>query len=213
MKALDWHKVLHRQRTDHGKTVFTVSELANIAQASPQVLNVQLGRMVKRGVMARYAHGRYGLADHVSPEQLIHDLDAGAYLTGFYALFRHHLVTQVPVEVTCFTNRRHNRSRLRETAAGRFVFVCVSPKIYAPPLEGKIAPPEQALCDYIYLAKAIDVRSLVTFRKLDTLDRERLVQLAERYPARVAATVAELIGEQSGTVRTNSRFCPSKKAV
>jgi hypothetical protein len=51
-------------------------------------------------------------------------LDTSAYITGMAARYRHQMVTQVPGEIRCFTKRRHNRSRVRNTSLGR---LCVSP--------------------------------------------------------------------------------------
>ena len=46
------------------------------------------------------------LAGAVSPQVLVSAIDSHAYITGHYALYGYHLVTQVPVTITCFTDRR-----------------------------------------------------------------------------------------------------------
>ena len=66
MKAIEWVRFFTGQRERHGKSVFTVAELANVASASPAVMNVELGRLVKRGVIRRWVPGRYGLPDSVT---------------------------------------------------------------------------------------------------------------------------------------------------
>ena len=45
MKALEWVRFFSAQREEHGKSVFTVAELANVADTSPAVVNVELGRL------------------------------------------------------------------------------------------------------------------------------------------------------------------------
>ncbi len=188
MKTLEWQQFLRDQQERYGKRVFTVTELANAAHASPQVLNVELSRLVKRGLLIRYTRGTYGGTGDVAPEDVLPCVDSSAYITGLYALHRHNLVTQVPSEITCFTNRRHNRSRERVGPLGRFVFVCISPRLYAPPAGVFIAPPEQALCDFLFLAcrKSLRAESLVTFRNLDGLSRRRLSRILLGYPRTVA---------------------------
>ena len=123
----------------------------------------------------------------VTPEDLLPALDPGAYITGFYALFRHHLVTQAPTEVTCFTNRRHNRRPGRITPTGRLRFICVPGSVYAQPGEGMLAPAEQALCDFAWLSlrEGIEPQSLATFRNPHTLSRQRLDRVLRRYPENV----------------------------
>jgi hypothetical protein len=193
MKTLGWHNFFTEQRTLHGKVVFSVAELANAAQTTLHAVNTELGRLVKRGVVYRYAHGQYGAAEGVGPEDLVPALDVGAYITGFYALFRHRLVTQVPAEVTCFTNRRHNRRTDRDTPAGRVKFICVPASVYAKPGAQLLAPPEQALCDFVWLTlrEGADPHSLVTFQNLQSLIRVRMEKALRRYPANVHHTMGQ----------------------
>jgi hypothetical protein len=200
MKALDWQNFLELQRKQHGKTLFRVAELANVAGRDSHALNVELDRLVKKGVFTRYAAGIYGMSDGVNPQQLVSVLDDGAYITGMYALYHHNLITQTPTEITCFTNRRHNRSRQRATPLGRIVFACVSPKIYRKPANGVFAPPEQALCDFVHLARrrGLNPVSLVTFRNLNKISKKQLSTILKRYPRSVAQSLKQTLLD-SGT--------------
>lgn len=195
MKALDWIRFLEIQNLRHGKVLFRIAELANVAGRSHHALNVELARLVKNGIISRYATGVYGLPAVVAPEQLMAVLDAEAYITGMYALYRHSLITQAPSGVTCFTNRRHNRSRQRNTLLGKWVFVCVSPRIYSKPAKGVVAAPEQALCDFVHLTarQGLNPSSLVTFRNIGRLDKKRLARLVKRYPATIGEIVRKLV--------------------
>ena len=91
MKTLKWIKFLETQKTRHGKVLFRVAELANAAGRSHHALNVELARLVKNGVTARYATGVYGLPGAATAEHLVATLDADAYITGMFALYRHNL--------------------------------------------------------------------------------------------------------------------------
>lgn len=194
MTSNQWRRFLQDQERLHNKKVFTVTELANICGSSPHVLNVQLQRLCTQQILVRYARGRYGRPDSVTPESLVGQVDGGAYITGAYALYRHNLITQAPAEITCFTNRRHNRSRVRSSPVGRFAFVCVGPRIYCPPGEDPFAQPEQAMCDLVFLLRrnGLDARSQYTFRHLDRLDAHVLAGVAARYPRTVVRAVQEL---------------------
>ena len=196
MNALRWQRYLEEQSRIHDKRLFTVTELANAAGTSPHVVNVELDRLRARGVIERYARGTYGLPNAVTADDLVQALDRAGYITGAAALHRHGIVTQIPARYTCFTNRRHNRSRERRTPVGRFLFVCVKCSIYAPPKEEVTAPPEQALLDFAYICrlKGAAPRSIVTFRNLGRLDEELIERLAERYPGTVVAEVRTIRG-------------------
>jgi hypothetical protein len=199
MKALAWQNFFGEQRALHGKVVFSVAELANAAQTSPHALNTELGRLVRRGLVARYAHGQYGPSQGVAPEDLVSQIDPGAYVTGFSALFHYHLVTQAPTEVTCFSNRRHNRKADRPTPAGRLRFVRAPASIYAKPSERVRASAEQALCDFVWLSlrEGLEPRSLVTFRNLGSLSPRRLKKILRRYPVKVQEVVGGIGGMAS----------------
>ena len=195
MRAIDWQKFLQEQRDKHGKVVFTMTELSNVSSLNPRSLKTSLQRLVNLGVIQRYTKGRYGLTGAVGIEDLVPSLDPSVYVTGMYALYHHQLVTQTPTEVTCFTDRRHNRSRIRVTSLGRIVFVCVTGSVYSYPQESVIASPGQALSDFVYLCRKhrIDPSDIVTFRNLDRLDPDRLQSHLKRYPATVKREIERLL--------------------
>jgi len=195
MRAIDWQQFFQKQRDKYAKVVFTVTELANVSALDPRSLKASLQRLVERGVIQRYVKGRYGLAGAASIEDLVPSLDAAGYVTGMYALHRHQLITQAPVEITCFTNRRHNRSRVRITPLGRIVFVCVSVSIYQYPQESVLASPEQALCDFVYLCRKRGVvpSDIVTFRNLDRLNTDKLRIWLQRYPTTAGREIEQLL--------------------
>jgi hypothetical protein len=198
MKTLQWQQFFADQSELYGKTVFSVAELANAARTTRHALNTELGRLVKRGLIARYAQGRYGSVKGVEPAHLLPSIDPGAYITGFFALFRHGLVTQAPSEITCFTNRRHHRAASGAPPPWKLRFVAVPPAIYCRPARGVTAPAEQALCDFAHLnlRDEVDPRHLVTFRNLHRLNRGRLKRVLQRYPDRVRSTVQRLLESQ-----------------
>jgi len=196
MKALEWIRFLEEQRTRYGKVLFRVAELANAAGRDSHALNVELSRLLKKGVLVRYANGLYGQPAAVNVEQLTVALDPGAYITGLYALHWHNLVTQVPVEITCFTNRGHSHSRKRKTPLGSVVFVHVSPKIYCKPQGGAIAGPEQGLCDFVYMARrrGLNPMTLVSFKNLHKIRARILSSVLRNYPASAVTSVKQITG-------------------
>jgi hypothetical protein len=115
VKANVWRTFLQHQHEQHGKVLFTVTELAHVAGVSRAALNVELSRLRRQAILEKYAHGLYGLPGIVSVEALVSAIDPHAYITGHYALSMHNMVTQVPTTVTCFTDRRSPRARQRTT--------------------------------------------------------------------------------------------------
>jgi hypothetical protein len=158
-------------------------------------LHVQLGRLQASKVLIRYAQGLYGAA-HAEPDELMSCLDPGAYLTGHAALFRHGLATQVPTVLTCFTNKRHGRSRICRTPAAVFEFVTPARPLYRPPAPGRLVAPEQALCDFVFTCSRRGARAenLVTFRSLGKLSGDALRRVLPAYSKTVQKQVARILG-------------------
>src|SRR5207244_3406979 len=104
-----------------------------------------------------------------------------------YALHAHGLVTQAPVIITCFTDRRSPHARERITPAGRLVFVCVRSEVYFPWPGVTMAPPAQALCDYVYLSRrqGTALEALVTFRNRGRIRDADFARVLARYPKSV----------------------------
>lgn len=202
MRSNAWRAFLQEQRERHGKVLFTVTELANAACTSRAALNVELTRLRDQGAIARYAQGLYGMPGAVSPQVLVPAVDSHAYITGHYALYAQQLVTQVPAQITCFTDRRSPLARARVTPVGRLVFVCVRSRVYSPVSEGAMAPPEQALCDYVYLARRHGTvpEALVTFRNLARIRDVDFPRTLARYPISVQKHVERLLLLESRTL-------------
>ncbi len=195
MKARDWRDALEEQKTAHQKVLFTLTELANLAQVGRNALEVELSRLRRQGIVVRYAQGLYGLPGVVSAEDLLPAIDSHAYMTGLHALHRHRHITQVPAVITCFTDRRSPRARVRTTPVGRFELACVRSKVYAPPATGVLAEPEEALCDFVYMCRRDGVasESQVTLRHRDEFRVSRFRALFRRYPTTVRSEVERLV--------------------
>jgi len=195
MKASEWQQSLQKYREHHGKVVFTPTELANISGHSMPVLKNTLMRLCKHGILQQYVPGKYGLPGAVQIEGLVSSVDTGAYITGLYALYRHGLVNQIPQRIHIFTNRRHNRSRVRKTEFGTLVFVCVRRPVYSHPEDSAMAGPEQSLCDFVCLLRrrGLSADSQVSFRELHRFDATKLERHLARYPKTVEGEVHRLL--------------------
>jgi hypothetical protein len=196
-----WQRYLDEQRRLHDKILFTVTELANVAGASRNALNVELSRLRRQGLIVQYAHGLYGLSGAVSPERLLPAMDSHAYITGSYALHLHNLITQVPNRITCFTDRRRANPQEGATAVGRFVFSCVRSRIYAPPASGIVASPAQAFCDFIAIMRrrGASPDGLFTFRHLAERVRPELDSILDRYPVAVRRQALAIVENGAAT--------------
>jgi hypothetical protein len=101
-----------------------------------------------------------------------------------------------PTRITCFTNKRHGRSRIVSAGANTYEFVKPAAGIYNRPESGALAPCEQALCDFIFICRnrGVTAAQVVTLRNMVSLDRAILDRLLVNYPATVRGEVVRLLG-------------------
>jgi hypothetical protein len=193
MKAIAWIRYFEQQRRNHRKTVFTTPELANIARASPAATNVMLARLVMYGVLERVARGIYAVPGTATLDEVLPQIDPGAYITGARVLFDAGFVTQSPEIALCFTDRRPFRKQ-RDTTVGRVVFRVVLPPVYAPPILGARTEPEQALLDLAWTAQGVsDLRAIYTFRNKRSFRKAVFHRMAASYPAETVERVQALL--------------------
>ena len=79
------------------------------------------------------------------------------------------------------------------------MFSCVQPPIYSVTTDGVIAPVEQALCDYVYMAgqRGLTPTSQVTFSNLERIRVAALTDLMNRYPATVRRNLDIILSRRS----------------
>jgi len=197
MTAIQWIKLLEYQFEKYNKRAFTITELAALSGMSRASLHVKLNRFVKSGVFVRYIHGLYGLKKW-PPEQIINYFDTDAYCTGHYALFKNGFITQVPTTVTCFTNKRHMHSNRMPIESNAYIleFVLPSIKIFDSSARPN-ASPERAFCDFIFLCRdrGVTPDTFVTFRKLASLDKNKIRGLLPNYPKTVQNEALRILKE------------------
>ena len=78
MKTLEWQNFFAVQREQHGKVMFSTAELANAARTTLHAVNTELGRLIKRGIVRRYAQGWYGPIQGVEVETILAAAEPGA---------------------------------------------------------------------------------------------------------------------------------------
>lgn len=194
MNTAAWQAFFAEQLNSHSKALFTSTELANAARTSRHAAQVEVSRLIERGIVQRYAHGIYGLPGAGTIEELLSIIDPAAYLTGCTVLFHAGIVTQVPAELACFTPKRPQHALLH-TQLGQIHRHSVRPPVCHPPASGVHAPPEQALCDEVYLLERRGSRleATVTLRRLDRLRHGALRTALRRYPDYVRRAVERLL--------------------
>lgn len=158
----------------------------------------KLARLVEEGRYFPIVKGLYETERCVSPHLLSASICSPSYVSFDYALSFYGLIPEAAYTVTAATWKK-NRTKLFQTPFGGFWYHDVPPKAFpweiALKSEGeywyRIAEPEKALCDKVYLVSPVhsqkEMYALLTEdmrmedEDLVNLQRENIGQLSEFY--------------------------------
>jgi predicted transcriptional regulator of viral defense system len=153
--------------------VFDTRDAAALLRISSDNARMTLSRLAKQGFLMRLKRGRWALVGKVSNLALPELLTAPypAYVSLQSALFHHGLIEQIPAVTYAVTL---GRTRSVATPLGSISFHRMPPELFtgfvqAANDQAKIATPEKALFDVLYLAPG---RSRL-FARLPELDIPR----------------------------------------
>jgi predicted transcriptional regulator of viral defense system len=182
----------------------------------PGYVRRQLSEWVKAGKLWQLRRGLYAPAppyQRVVPHPFViaNRLTPGSYVSLQAALAHYDLIPEHVATVTSVTARRPGRW---STPAGVYSYRHLRPSLLfgydsLPIGEGQtalVATPEKALLDLVYLQPGADVAAYVAslrLQNLDTLDRDRLKTLAERFAKpklRQAADAIAALVEMEGVL-------------
>lgn len=163
--------------------------------ASPKT---KLSRMVQKGEYIQITKGLYETNKNVSGHLLAASIYGPSYISFEYALSYHGLIPEAVYTVTCATFEKKKKKRY-DTPFGTYIYRDVPSKAF--PLyvelrkEGdywyRIASPEKALCDQLYILRPVkNTKELATLlfddlrieeTELRKLDRDRIAKLCDKY--------------------------------
>ncbi len=154
MRLVDVHARLLKM----GIPVFQTSDAAAYLDVKNAHASKLLARLAASGHLARLGRGRWGFKDRINPFALPEYLTAPypSYVSLQSALYHHGIISQIPSVLYAVSIAR---TRTYVTALGTVSVHHVNPSLffgYQPAAKGpgKIARPEKALIDFLYLSPA-----------------------------------------------------------
>src|SRR6266478_6125990 len=186
---LDWTKVL----TDEARLtdVVVVDELAAKYSLAPDSVWRAVSRLTKRGLLSRISNGVYlnKLVRDASATDFVNILNPNSYVSLESALNHWGISTQSPVSLTCVTTGKPKEYRtpefaitLRSISEHLFWGFVEKPTRYS---KYRIAEPEKALLDWIYLTLQSGLTPRLDEIELKSIDKRKLVKYADKYPRTV----------------------------
>lgn len=164
---------VHSRLLNMGPPAFETSDAAALLAISRPHASKLLARLAASGLLARLGRGRWGFKDRIDPFALPEYLTAPfpSYVSLQSALYHHGMISQIPSVIYAVSIAR---TRTYRTDLGTVSIHHVDPSAFfgyrsMPKGHGKIATPEKALIDLLYLGPT---RTRL-FRSLPELDFPR----------------------------------------
>jgi len=158
-----------------------------------------LTRLADRGLISRVKRGVYlnKLVQDFSALDFVNILNPHSYVSLESALSHWGVSTQSPVTLTCVTDGKPKQYRSTEFSIG---FRKISKELFWGFIEKqtryskyRIAEPEKAILDWIYLSLQSGLTPHLDELVLKTIDRQRLLDYVAKYPTTVRNVLAHSI--------------------
>ena len=191
--SLDWAATLRREGQRSG--ILRSDDLARRYGIAESGVGSAFRRQERRGLVEHISNKAYinKLAHDFSARELGGVLRANAYILLESALAEWGISTQSPASLTCVTRGLPRRFR---TPSVRIIYRHIAEHLYWGFQEKrtrhgsyKIAEPEKALLDWIYLQRQEGLPVVLDELNLKITDRPKLLKYASRYPIPVQQTV------------------------
>jgi predicted transcriptional regulator of viral defense system len=193
-KRLDWVKVLSAEA--EVSDVVLVDELAaKYGLSTPSAWKV-VSRLKKRGLLSRVSNGVYlnKFVRDASALDFVNLLKPNSYVSLEWAMHHWGISTQSPFSLTCVTTDKSKEYRTPEFA---ITLRTISKHLFWGFIEKKtrysnyrIAEPEKALLDWIYLTLQSGLTPRLDELELQKLNIQKLSKYVEKYPKTVRSTLA-----------------------
>jgi predicted transcriptional regulator of viral defense system len=192
-KHLDWVRILTNESrlTD----VVRVEGIATKYKLPVATVWRAVSRLTKRGLLSRVANGVYLITfvRDASALDFVSILKPNAYVSLESALNHWGISTQSPGSLTCVTTDNAKEYRTPEFTIS---FRTISDRLFWGFVEKqtryskyRIAEPEKALLDWIYLTLQSGLTPHLDEIELKSIDKRKLVKYAAKYPGTVRNTL------------------------
>jgi predicted transcriptional regulator of viral defense system len=204
---MDWAVTLRKEA--QRSPILRSDDIAHRYGIVQSAVGNALRRQERRGLVEHVSNKVYinKLAHDFSPRELVGILRPNAYISLESALAEWGISTQSPSSLTCVTTGFPRKFR---TPSIRIVYRHISEHLYWGFQENrtrhgsyKIAEPEKALLDWIYLQRQQGLPVVLDELNLKVTDKGKLLKYASKYPTPVQHTLhsALLDKEQLNAVR------------
>jgi predicted transcriptional regulator of viral defense system len=188
---MDWVNILAEE--SRRNDILIVDHLVKKYSIDPKAVSKALLRYEHRGLIERVTHKIYinKLSSDFSPQDLVNVLRLNSYVSLESALRFWGISTQSTAVLTCVTTEKPRYFKGKSFAIN---YRSIAPRLYSGFIEKrtryatyKIAEPEKALLDFVYLSLQEGFKPSLDELDLTRLDRLKLNSYLSPYPTSVRA--------------------------
>jgi predicted transcriptional regulator of viral defense system len=194
---MNWTTILTEEAREN--CILRTDELARKRQLSVPIVRNALRRYELRGLVERVSTKIYinHLNQQFSPRDLVNILRPESYISLESALVERGVITQSPSVLTCVTPGYPQSFHSRSVS---IIYRKISADLYWGSEEKatrynkyRIAEPEKALLDWIYLSRQEGLPTPLDELQLQFIDRSKLIDYGERFPRTVRGITREIL--------------------
>jgi predicted transcriptional regulator of viral defense system len=198
---MDWVTTIRSEAQRN--SLLRTDDLARRYNIVPVAVTQALSRQEQRGLVEHISSKIYfnWLAPEATPRELVNVLREKAYISLESALREYGISTQSPQVLTCVTTERPREFNARTI---RISYRKISPQLYWGYREKRtrygtyrIAEPEKALLDWIYLNLQTGVEPALDEFEFSKLSRRTLVKYAQRFPSTVYKQLSPTLASET----------------
>jgi len=181
MRTIELIKILSQLAKEHHKKVVTLKELSIFTNQTASAIAMALLRLKKQGCVERIGLLWINMMDRPTLEEIALAFPFPSYISFESALFRKNLLSQSPRGSLLVATTA--RPRHVTTPLGNIEFIHLNPKLFFGFDKNRVAHPEKALLDMVYVRKKWGLEGLprVTFY-WEELQKSRLKRFAKQFP-------------------------------
>ena len=180
MNSTELIKHMQSLASRHKKKIFSLRELEILSGDSAASVGMALLRAKKNGLVDRVRNLWINMMDKPALEELSLELVSPSYISFESALYKHGILSQSPRGVLSLATTA--KPAKITTPLGDVQFIHLAPKLFFGFDANRLASPEKAFVDLVYIRIRHGIPELSEVFYLDLLNKKELSSIAAKFP-------------------------------
>lgn len=188
MNSTDLVKLVQNFARRYNKRIFTLREVESLSGDSAASVGMALLRAKKNGLVDRVRNLWINMMDKPNLEEVALELVSPSYISFESALYKHGILSQSPRGVLSLATTA--KPAKITTPLGDVQFIHLASKLFFGFDANRLASPEKAFVDLMYIRIRRGMPELPEVFYLDLLNKKKLGSIAAKFPNYVKKALA-----------------------